>query len=163
MGIFDILFDKKRKMDYLDGVIYLFDMVWNKKTNYTPKNILDVEYKLDLVSVVASYLDTKPQPKSVRVASTFGKDCINYGTVHAPRDFKDKFLPKCKERHLYFCDFLESKFNNNLDLTACESIANEICSVNNIPVEQSILMAITQDVSSVIQKVDETLNTYNFL
>lgn len=149
-------------MDYLDGVVYLFDIVW-KKTNYNPKNILDIEYKLDLVSIVSSYLDTKPQPKSVRVAGAFGKDCINYAMVHAPRDFKDKFLPKCKERYLYFCDFIESKFANNLDLTACEIIANKICNMNNIPVEQSTFMMVTQDVSSVIQKVDETLNAYKFL
>lgn len=165
MGLFDSLFDKREKIDYCRGCDFIFQVVWNQALQYTTDffDLSDYDYRAELISIIAAYLDTKPKEKAVCVGSTFGKDMIHYGTVHASREFKDTYLPRFKDKHTHYSYFIRDNTGNTINATTSRNLALEICRLNGIALESAKVNAITIDVNKLVEIVDATLSTYRFV
>ena len=165
MGLFSNLFDKREKMVYCRGCDFLFQIALLQKVQFpiTFSDITENEYRCDIVGIVMAYLDTKPQGKCVRVRSTFGKDAIYYGTVHSEREFKEVYVPKYKEKHSYYSNFISSNMNNNLNATTARTLAMEVCRVNHIELDDTKINTIIVDINVMTEIVDATLSTYRFV
>jgi len=165
MGLFDNLFDKREKIDYCKGCDFLFDVVWMQAVQFIRdfNDLSNHDYRAELISIIAAYLDTKPKEKAVRVCSTFGTDMIYYGTVHAPREFKDIYLPKYKDKHKHYSCFIRDNTGNSINTTTSRTLALEICRLNGIAPEPAKVDAITIDINKMVELVDATLSTYRFV
>lgn len=165
MGLFDNLFDKREKIDYCKGCDFLFKAVWMRAVKYTTdfSDLSNNDYKAELISIIAAYLDTKSEKQRVRYGSTFGKDMIYYGTVHTPEEFKDIYLPKYKEKHAHYSCFIRDNMENNVNSTTSRNLALEICRLNGISPDVAKVNAITIDINVMLELVDATISTYRFV
>ena len=165
MGLFDKFLDKREKYDYMKGCDYLFNMVLMQTDQYTASfdDINYDDYRAELIGIVAAYLDRDPKIKTFDHYDSFGACILYYGTVHAPRETRDKFLPLCKESHKYYKRFFSEEIGQMVSASAAQKLANDIISRYKIPSDAARLNAITVDVTKMIEIVDAMLSTYRFV
>lgn len=165
MGFFDKFFDKRETCNYMKGSDCLFNIVLMQKDQYTTSfdDINYDNYRAELVGVVAAYLDRDPKIKTFNSYDSFGECILYYGTVHSPREFKEKFLPLCKNSHKYYRQFFSKEIGQIVSASAAQKIAQDIISRYNITADAARLNAITVDISKMFELVDATLATYRFV
>ena len=165
MALFGNLFDKREKLDYCRGCDLLFQISLMQKVQF-PTEFSDIpehEYRDDIIGIVMAYLDTKPMGKCVRVRSTFGKDALYYGTVHAPSEVKQIVLPRSKGKHAYYSEFISANLGNCLNATNARALALEVCRVNGMEPDTAKVNAIIVDINVMRELVDATLSTYRLV
>ena len=174
MGIFDSLFDKREKMDYCKACDYIFNLALVQNVQYTTEysDIDELNYRAEIIGIIAAHLDTKPQEKCVCFGSTFGKDIMYYGTVHGTAliethpiqaNLKTVFLPKCQQRHSHYSSFVREKMSNSINATTARILASEVLSLNGVSTDSARVNAVAMDINSVICFVDKILATYKFV
>ena len=174
MGIFDSLFDKRDKMDYCKACDYIFNLALIQNVQYTSEysDIDELNYRAEIIGIVAAHLDTKPREKCTCSVSTFGKDIMYYGTVHGTAliathpiqaNLKTVFLPTCKQRHSHYTLFVRENMSNSINPTTSRILANEMLRLNGVSIDSARTNAVAMDINSVICFVDKILATYKFV
>ena len=165
MGFFDKFFDKREKYDYARGCDYLFNIVLIQKDQYTAsyEDINYDDYRAELIGIVAAYMDRDPKIKTFDDYRSFGECVLYYGTVHASREQKEKFLPLCKQSHKYYRQFFSKEIGPMLGTSAAQKIAMDIISRYEITSDAARLNAIIVDISKMIEIVDAMISTYRFV
>ncbi len=165
MGFFDKFFDKREKYDYMKGSDYLFNIALMQKDQYTASfdDINYDNYRAELIGIVAAYLDRDPKIKTFDSYRSFGECILYYGTVHASRELKEKFLPLCQNSHKYYKQFFSKEIGQMVSASAAQKIAQDIISRYNITADAARLNAITVDVSKMFEIVDAMIGTYRFV
>ena len=172
MGFFSNLFDKREKMAYRDGCGNLFNLALMLNYRFPQEfaDINDADYTSDMIGILATYLDTKPEDSGR--SRTFGEAAIYYGTVHGTilinthpiqANLQDVYLPKFKQRHQEYSKFVKENMNNNINATTTRTLAGEVLRINGIPADSAKINSIAVDINTILEWVDATLSKFRLV
>ena len=165
MRFFDRFTDKREKYDYMRGSDFLFNLVLMQKDQYTESfdDIGYVDYRSELIGIVAAYLDKEPSNKTFKSYQSFGECILYYGTVHADRAIKDTVLPKSQAAHKYYNKFFSDKKGKPVSESAARVLAQDIMQRYNIAADPARTNAMIVDITKMVETVDAVLGTYRFV